>query len=373
MKIGQMFAPFVQVIAFALAFFGFAVFGGPAPINFAPAAIAQETSNTLSLGRAQEEAAAAAAAAVQNATGAQSTPALTGEQAPLSYAPPGLPVPLPQAAFGEGNLKLNVRMAAGAPPLRAGVSWRVFGTTPDESGRLPLIASAKGGPTAFDLAPGSYLIHAAYGRTGATLRVRVGDIERFESIILDAGGLRLDGAVGASSESRQPDMRFDIYGKAFADSEQLKLIAKDVSSGQIVPLRAGTYHVISRYGSVNAVVRADVQVQVNQLTELTAFHKAAKLSFRLVTTEGGDAIANTRWHILTPGGDMVAESVGAVPDFVLAEGEYVAVANHNDNIYNRGFSVEAGLDRNVEVVALLSPSADRNALSERGVAAEPLN
>ena len=39
-----------------------------------------------------------------------------------------------------------------------------------------------------------------------------------------------------------------------------------------------------------------------------------------------EALANTQWSVLTPGGDVVKEAIGAFPKVVLAEGEYSVVA-----------------------------------------------
>ena len=55
-----------------------------------------------------------------------------------------------------------------------------------------MVASAHGGTGVFQLEPGSYLVHASYGRAGATKRITVGKEAKRESLVLDAGGLKLD-------------------------------------------------------------------------------------------------------------------------------------------------------------------------------------
>ncbi len=86
----------------------------------------------------------------------------------------------------------------------------------------------------------------------------------------------------------------------------------------MVRLNAGTYHVVSNYGDVNATIRADIQIEAGKLTEATIQHRAAKLTLKLVAGPGGEAIADTAWSILTASGDTVSESVGAFPTIVLA-------------------------------------------------------
>ena len=55
--------------------------------------------------------------------------------------------------------------------------------------------------------------------------------------------------------------------------------------------------------------------------------------------------------MLTPGGDIIRELIGAFPSLVLAEGEYVVIARHDAKTYQSTFKVQSGLDRDVEVIA----------------------
>jgi hypothetical protein len=80
-------------------------------------------------------------------------------------------------------------------------------------------------------------------------------------------------------------------------------------------------------------------------------HRAAQITLRLVHATGGEALANTSWSVLTPGGDSIKEFIGAFPSIVLADGEYVAVARHDGRTYQATFKVVAGRDREVEVLA----------------------
>ena len=121
--------------------------------------------------------------------------------------------------------------------------------------------------------------------------------------------------------------------------------------GAVVRLNAGTYHVVSTYGSVNAVIRSDIRVEAGKLTEATVEHRAAELTMKLVRDHGGEAIADTSWSILTNSGDPIRESVGAFASMVLAEGDYTIVAKNRDRIYQRDFTVEGGHNTEVEVLA----------------------
>jgi hypothetical protein len=136
------------------------------------------------------------------------------------------------------------------------------------------------------------------------------------------------------------------------DQGEREIVAQDVRPDEIVRLAADTYHVVSRYGVVNAQTRGDIEVRAGKLTEVTLYQRAAEVTLKLVGAPGGEAIADTKWSVLTPGGDIVTEGVGAFPSFVLAAGDYTVVARHAEKVYQRGFSVETGRDTEVEVLAL---------------------
>jgi hypothetical protein len=72
---------------------------------------------------------------------------------------------------------------------------------------------------------------------------------------------------------------------------------------------------------------------------------------KLVNQRGGEALANTEWTVLTPGGDVIKESTGAFPKVVLAEGEYRAIARNEGRTYEQAFKVTTGLDGEIEVLA----------------------
>ena len=108
----------------------------------------------------------------------------------------------------------------------------------------------------------------------------------------------------------------------------------------VLRLNAGIYSVVSTYGDANAVARADVTVEAGKLTEVTLPHAAAKVTFKLVTRRGGDAIADTQWSLATRQGEQVRESSGALPTHFLAPGAYVVSAKHAGRLYQREFSRE---------------------------------
>ncbi|MBN9075180.1 MAG: hypothetical protein BGN87_03665 [Rhizobiales bacterium 65-79] len=255
---------------------------------------------------------------------------------------------LPALEFG--NLTLTAELVDKGPQVTRGLIWRVFGPQAGKDGKLPLIASARGGTSVFQLQPGSYLVHASYGRAGATKRITVGKEPKKEVVVLDAGGLKLDAVLPSGGHIPPDKLRFSIYEAEPGPDGERALIIPDVRPDMVVRLNAGTYHVISKYGSVNAVIRSDIRVTAGKLTEATIEHRAAELTMKLVREHGGEAIADTSWSVLTDSGDVVRESVGAFATMVLAEGDYTIVAKNRDHVYQRELTVEAGHNEDVEVL-----------------------
>jgi hypothetical protein len=97
-------------------------------------------------------------------------------------------------------------------------------------------------------------------------------------------------------------------------------------------------------------MRADLKVDAGRLTEATLNHRAATMTLKLVAAAGGEAFAGTAFSVLTPGGDVIREAIGAFPRVTLAEGNYMLIARHDGRVYTREFNVQSGLDRDVEVM-----------------------
>lgn len=264
------------------------------------------------------------------------------------------------AQSGGGEITLSAQLTEEGVDITRGLVWRVFKPEAGSDGKLPLVASAHGGTAMFDLQPGSYLVHASYGRAGATKRITVGKEARRENLVLDAGGLELDAVLSGDIRIPPDKLRFSIYD-SHADSDGVHaLILPDVQPRTVVRLNAGTYHVVSNYGSVNAVIRSDIRVEAGKLTEATVEHHAAEVTLKLVREAGGEAIADTAWSVLNEAGDSIKEAVGAYAPMVLAEGNYTIIAKNRDRIYQKDITVEAGKNADVDVVASEASAIDPN-------------
>ncbi|NVK34009.1 MAG: hypothetical protein HWE23_05995 [Rhodobacteraceae bacterium] len=299
-----------------------------------------------------------ASQSIEDFVGAKSDPYFTDTLVP--YAPPTHSATGSDVNVEQGALFLMAKLTSDSEPLDQGLVWRIYSETTGDDGRLELIATAEGGNAEFRLNPGAYLIHTSYGFASATNRIVMRRDVESKMVILNAGGIKMEAALGENLPLEGRNVTFSIYGMEFNARGERNLIAGDILPGQIIRLNAETYHVISRYGRANAIIRADIQVVAGKLTEATMIHKAADITLKLVSSPGGEAIANTSWSVLSPGGDVIVEANGAFPDVVLATGEYEVVAKNNGEIYTSLLNVENGVDTEFEVVTATSQAQVSN-------------
>ena len=270
-------------------------------------------------------------------------------QPSIATVPPVVPPP-GAATAGQAVLSLTARYGKDLPVINSGLVWRVFADKPDDTGTFKLIREERGATPNIVLPPGSYVVHVALGLVSAVRTVSLKAETDRESFVLPAGGLRIEGRVGASKIPPN-QISFAIYkGSQFEAAERASLLP-NVAAGDVALLPEGTYYIISNYGDANSVVRSDIRVQAGKLTDVIVTHRAAVITLKLVSDKGGEALANTAWSVITPGGDVIKESIGAFPRVVLSEGEYRAIAKNEGKVFERPFNVVNGVDGEVEVVA----------------------
>ncbi|HLI98601.1 MAG TPA: hypothetical protein VKT76_02695 [Bradyrhizobium sp.] len=276
-------------------------------------------------------------------------PAPLTQSAPVVAAPPTILSPS-LAVPNQAVLALAARFGKDLPAVPSGLVWRIFADKPDETGNFKLVREDRGATPNVVLPPGNYVIHVALGLVSAVRSVSLKAETARETFVLPAGGLRIEGRVGAS-KIPQNQISFAIYkGSQFEVGDRASLVP-NVAAGDVALLPEGTYYIISNYGDANSVVRSDIRVQAGKLTDVTVTHRAAVITLKLVSDRGGEALANTAWSVITPGGDVIKESIGAFPRVVLSEGEYRAIAKNEGKVFERAFNVVNGVDGEVEVVA----------------------
>jgi hypothetical protein len=245
---------------------------------------------------------------------------------------------------------LSAMITEGGRAIGEGVVWRIFSTSVDGAGRLALAAKSDKAVAEVELVPGNYVVHVAYGRAQASDTMTVAEGRNEKSMVLEAGGLRLNAAITGDVPIPINLLHFDVFTVGASDADRA-IVAQNISANDILTVNAGTYHIVSYFGDVNAVVRADLRVEPGQLTDATLYHRAAQVSFRLTSEPGGEAIADVDWSVKSAdGATTVYTSTGAFPSTVLQEGDYVVFAKRGDTVFNRAFEVQPGQPEDVEVL-----------------------
>ncbi len=260
----------------------------------------------------------------------------------------------PPTTATQGLLTLSASVGADQTPIRQGLIWRVFAA----DGERKIVAQSKEASPAFALPPGDYVVHAAYGLAAGTKRVTVGGASMTERVSISAGGLVVNAAIG-DTPIPPAKLSISIFIPTPGNAED-KLVTSSLKSGELLLLPEGTYHVASTYGDSNSSMQADITVKAGKVITATMQHKAAAVVLKLVHNTGGEAMADTGWTVLTPGGDVIREAIGAFPSVTLAEGDYIAIARHLGKVYQSDFKVRSGFDSDVEVVAKDTPPATAN-------------
>jgi hypothetical protein len=255
----------------------------------------------------------------------------------------------PAVPAGQVPLSVSARFGRDLPAINGGLHWRIY--RPEQTGAPRLVKEDKGAAPVFTLPPGSYVVSVAFGLATVAKAVQLRSDAVKEVLEITAGGLRIEGRVG-DVRIPQGQISFELYRGSQFEAGDKRPIAQAIMTGDIVLVPEGAYHIVSNYGDGNSVVRSDIRVQAGKLTDTTVNHRAAIITLKLVNERGGEARANTQWSVLTPGGDVIRESiVGAFPRVILAEGEYRMIARNEGKTYEGEFRVVNGVDREVEIIA----------------------
>ena len=272
-------------------------------------------------------------------------------QSPLPVPSAAAPVPpVPPVPAGQVALALSARFGKDAPAIGGGLTWRVYAAKADAAGSFKLVKEDNSPSPTLVLPAGGYIVHVGFGLATAVKPVSLSGSSVREDFELPAGGLRMEGRVG---DVRVPagQISFDVYKGSQFEAGDRRPIAERVMTSDVVVVPEGNYYIVSNYGDANSVVRSDIRVAAGKLTDITVTHRAAAITLKLVSEKGGEALANTAWSVLTPGGDVIKESIGAFPRVILAEGEYRAIARNEGKVFEREFKVVTGVDGDVEVLS----------------------
>jgi hypothetical protein len=253
------------------------------------------------------------------------------------------------AQFGgrTGLLTLRATYGERGAEITADLVWRIYTVTGTEAALQLKLEQPR---PSIALPAGNYAIHVSHGLATAIRQVTLTETGIIAAIPVNAGALTVSGHLGGP-ERPLPTYRQRI--RLFIptpNNSEGRLVTDNLRPGTQLRLPEGTYHLVSTYSGSNSVVRTDVRIDTGRITEAVVNHRASTMTLKLVRERGGAAFAGAQWTIETPGGDVVAEAVGAFPSVDIAEGTYAVTARHNDREYRGQMVVEGGVNRDFEIV-----------------------
>jgi Mg-chelatase subunit ChlD len=276
----------------------------------------------------------------------------------LAPAKPAAPIPPAPELKLPVPVTFKALVTEQGPKLDSGLVWRVYSAALSPDGTRKLIATHREAMPTAALLPGDYLVNAAYGLSNLTKKIKVESGKSIEeTFVLNTGALKLAATLPNGDPLPEGSVRFDIFSDEEDQFGNRHRILANAKPGVVIRLNAGAYHIVSLYGDANASVKCDVTVEPGKITEATVKQTGAKITFKLVQTLGGEALADTKWKILTSAGDVVKENAGALPTHILANGSYAVVADHGGLDYTRKFSIESSDPKQIEVVVDDGPTS----------------
>lgn len=225
--------------------------------------------------------------------------------------------------------------------------WRIYSV---RGGDVQFVTKSEVPRPSFVLPAGQYAVHVSHGLATAMREVNVGELGSVASIPVNVGALSVSGYLGIPERPIPPARQKLTLYIPTANNSEGKLVTDILKPHSRLNLPEGTYHLVSTYSGSNSVVRTDVKIETGKVTEAVVNHRAATMTLKLVRQAGGVALAGAEWTIETPGGDIVAEAVGAFPSVDIGEGSYNVLARHNDREYRGQMKVEGGINRDFEIV-----------------------
>ncbi len=250
------------------------------------------------------------------------------------------------------SVALSAILTEDGQPIDQGMIWHVFRDAAGGDGKRQLLSQHKDAAPRLKLEPGEYIVNAAFGRATLTRKIVVEAGKPLAEVFnLNAGGLRIRAVLAGGEAAPERAVVLDVLNQERDQAGNRVKVISGARPGLIIRLNAGSYQVVSTYGDANARVRADVTVEAGKLTDATLVQTGAKMTFKLVGHEGGEALADVSWAIINTKAETVKEAVGAIPTHILAAGRYAVLAKHQNRTFRAEFTAKAGEAAVVEVVA----------------------
>ena len=258
------------------------------------------------------------------------------------------------APKGSEGLALVAKLASDSPPLTTNIKWEIYNFIKSSDGNRAQIVTSDVARPMLPLAPGKYIVRAVFGVSSTAKVIEISETQMTSAtFILNTGGIRVKPLLIAGEPPAGKVPRQWIYLASTPQGQaSSQLVATADDPEQIHQLNAGTYELISKFGTVNAIVKTNVTVSPGLLTDVEVSHKAGIVQFKLFKKwRGGEELNDVMWKLFDEEGMEVASNITANSGEIIAPGRYKVAAHYNSKIYTRMFRIKPGRKKLVQVVA----------------------
>lgn len=289
-------------------------------------------------------------------------PAPAAETKPAEPAPAAAPPapaearPAPQpASQAEPNTVLSAVLAAGTPPLDAGVTWEIYKINTTPTGQLRVAETPAwtvgGGQAKLRLPSGRYSARASYGFASASVEFSVNGGKAEKTVSLDAGTIAAEALQAPDSPSTEDAFFVLSRRKTPAAPEPL---GRSSASPAIFYVNAGEYALSASAGL--AKLDADVKVEPGKVSLVRMALNVGTLDIRTFAAQGS-ARPVPAWHTIysaAPGPGNAAAPLmriaGGAHRVQLPAGRYRLETEYGSARAETMVSVEAGKTASQDVI-----------------------
>ncbi len=254
---------------------------------------------------------------------------------------------------GSEGLGLVAKLASGSPPLEANIKWEIYNFKKSSDGNRSQILTSEVAQPTLPLSPGKYIVRAVFGISSTAKVITISPAQITDAtFILNTGGIRVKPLLIAGEPPAGKLSQQWIYlNPPTGSTSSPQLIATANDPSEIHQLSAGTYELISKFGTANAVVKTNVTISPGLLTEVEVSHKAGIVQFKLFKKwRGGEELTGASWKLFDDEGNEVASDFAAGSGEIIAPGRYKVTALYNDNTYTKMFNIKPGRKKLIQIV-----------------------
>jgi len=276
---------------------------------------------------------------------------------------------------GVEGLELSARLASNSPVLTSNIRWEIYNFVKSSDGNRAQIATSDVARPMLPLTPGKYIVRTVFGASSTAKVIKISTAQITDAtFILNTGGIRVKPLLIAGDPPAGKVPQQWIYLAPQPESlASPEFVATANNPEEIHQLNAGTYELISKFGTLNAIVKTNVTVSPGLLTEVEVSHKAGIVQFKLFTKwRGGEELKDVTWNLSDTEGNEIASNLTAGSGEIIAPGRYKVTAHYNGKIYTETFTIKPGKKKLVRVATAKKPrKIKRRSSKPKAVPAAP--